>query len=115
MGIQISWDFPEVTLEHIGDRPSVVRTVTYTISATDGIYYASYTGQVTLPLPISGFTPYEQITAAQVQSWIETRYPELVVACQVNLSGELTRLRENSKTTITPHFCYEQNGNMREI
>ena len=60
------------TVPKVEGQIDVVVTVMYTVSGVDGEYVASIGGsqQFTISQDDPGFTPYDQLTQAQVIGWI---------------------------------------------
>lgn len=53
-----------------GSEADVVFTVHWTCAGTDGTYNASVYSTCSVPTPEGAFTPYADLTQAQVLSWI---------------------------------------------
>lgn len=105
MDVSYTWSFPKVELSNDPLEKTIV-SVTYTITASDGLNDVSFTGNVTLPRPSEQFTPYESVTGDLVRGWIMERFPEIYAACQVNLSGYLARMRDSNRpVSVEPHFA----------
>jgi hypothetical protein len=54
----------------VGDNTDVVFTVHWTCAGDDGTYSTFICSTCSLPLPSDTFTPYADLTEAQVLSWI---------------------------------------------
>jgi hypothetical protein len=73
MAVSYAWTFP--TLDVVfdeGNMQNVVETVHWVYTATDGDYVASSYGTVTVPPPEpADFIPYDELTPAIVEGWVE--------------------------------------------
>lgn len=68
----------------------VVRVVFWLCTATDGTNESRLGGKTEVPLPVSGFTPYDQLTQTQVIGWVQDILgPEEVANIEANLQGQL--------------------------
>lgn len=72
-------------------QPDVVFTVHWTLSGTDGTYNGSAYGSVGLTLDEgSDFTPYADLTEAQVVGWVqEALGDEQVAAYEANVAQQI--------------------------
>lgn len=72
MAIVYDWIFnPLTVVPKEGSMTDVVINVDWRRIATDGQYSANCYGQVLLGPPVpTDFTPYEDLTKAQVQGWV---------------------------------------------
>jgi hypothetical protein len=79
--------------EHEGHN-DVVFTVHWRRQATDGTHNADIYGAQAVTLdPDTTFTPFNQLTEAQVISWLETAFGEEALAAQVAaLDAQITNL-----------------------
>jgi hypothetical protein len=70
----------------------VVFTVHWTLNGTDGTYNGSAYGSVGVELSTSGaFTPYEDLTEAQVVSWVQDALGEEQVASyEANVAQQIS-------------------------
>lgn len=72
MPISYAWEFNplDVRLSENG-LTNVVYSVNWRLTGTDGDYTATVYGAVTVPAPDpANFTPYDQLSEAQVQGWV---------------------------------------------
>lgn len=72
MTIECSWTIAQLLVypEESGEF-DVVTTIAWECTATDGTYSSSTSGGVPLKLdPAEPFTPYDQLTEAQVLGWL---------------------------------------------
>lgn len=79
----------------------VVYEVFWTVSDTDGSYEAGQSGQTSVAAPTENFTPYEQLTEAQVLGWV---YADLgtdrVVAIEQGLSQQVVYMQAPPVLTL---------------
>jgi hypothetical protein len=79
------------TLPQVEGQTDVVVTALYTVLGVDGQYNAEIGGsqQFTIPADDPNFTPYSQLTQAQVIGWI----PESAIAsCQACVQGQINSM-----------------------
>lgn len=79
------------TLPQVEGQTDVVVTAFYAVSGVDGDYTASIKGSqsFTISADDPGFTPYDQLTQAQVIGWI----PESAIAsCQACVQGQINSM-----------------------
>lgn len=72
-------------------HPDVVFTVAWRLNATDGTYQGTVYGSVSLTLsPDTPFTPYADLTQAQVIGWVQAAMgPEQVAAYETNVAQQI--------------------------
>ena len=72
-------------------KPDVVSTVHWTLNGTDGTYVGSVYGSVGVNLSTSGaFTPYADLTKAQVVSWVQDALgDDQVAAYEANVAQQI--------------------------
>ena len=80
----------------------VVFTVHWTLSATDGTYNGSVYGSVGVTLDEgSTFTPYAELTEAQVVGWVQTALgAEQVAAYEANVAEQIAN--QINPPVVTP-------------
>jgi hypothetical protein len=72
----------------------VVYQIFWTVTDSDGMYEAGQAGKTEVGLPASGFTPYDQLTEAQVLGWVQTSLgPEEVAAIEQNLNLQIVYMQ----------------------
>jgi hypothetical protein len=79
------------TLPQVEGQTDVVVTAMYTVSGVDGEYVAEIDGsqQFIIAADDPGFTPYDQLTQAQVIGWI----PEsAITSCQACVQGQINSM-----------------------
>lgn len=91
MPIAFSWQFPQLDVfpTHEG-LTNVVEAVHWRLNADDGAGHTAtaYGEQEMGPVDPDNFTPYANLTAAQVQGWVESEMGvDGVNAVQVQLTG----------------------------
>lgn len=72
-------------------KPDVVFTVHWTLDGTDGTYAGSVYGSVGLTLdPEAPYTPYADLTEAQVIGWVQDALGEgQVIAYEANVAQQI--------------------------
>lgn len=72
-------------------EPDVVFTVHWTLDGTDGTYNGSVYGSVGVTVnPAEPFTPYADLTLAQVVGWVQTALgAEQVAAYEANVAQQI--------------------------
>ncbi len=83
-------------------EPDVVFTVHWTLTATDGTYTGSVYGSIGVSLTEgSTFTPYADLTEAQVIGWVQNAMGwEQVAAYEANVAGQIES--QLNPTVVTP-------------
>lgn len=80
-----NWAIPQ--MERLTSDGFVV-TVHYVVTATDGLYTASTYGTVGYTQqPGEQYTPYDQLTEAQVVGWVQTSLGQATV--EASLQGQI--------------------------
>lgn len=81
MAITYTWKIDQLECSpQLDDKTDVVITVHWRLSATDGGYSATMYGSMSLSFEDDGnFTPYDQLTEAQVIGWVEAAHGETTV------------------------------------
>ena len=92
MAITNTWGVAQMDAypEYEGE-PDVVFTVHWTLNGTDGTYIGSVYGSVGVSVSTSGaFTPYADLTEAQVVSWVQDALgDEQVAAYEANVAQQI--------------------------
>lgn len=85
-----------------GSETDVVFNVHWTLSGTDGTYIGSSYGTQAVPAPSgSNFTPYDQLTEAQVVGWVVAAMgPEQVAALETNIATQIAN--QANPPVVTP-------------
>ena len=83
-------------------KPDVVFTVHWTLDGTDGTYAGSVYGSVGLTLdPEAPYTPYADLTEAQVIGWVQDALgEEQVAAYEANVAQQIAN--QIAPSVITP-------------
>lgn len=69
MSFTTSWSIQNLrTLDHVSE--GFVTHVVYSVVATDDFAEAEYHGQVEFETPAESFTPFQDLTEAQVIQWV---------------------------------------------
>ena len=78
------------TLPQVEGQTDVVVNVQFIVSGIDGQYAAEIGGnqQCTLT-PGQAFTPYDQLTQAQVIGWLD---PQMISSCQACVQGQISSM-----------------------
>jgi hypothetical protein len=85
------------------DHTDVVFTVHWRRQATDGTYSADIYGSQSVTLdPEAPFTPYEDLTEAQVIGWLEDAMGEEVLAAQVAALDKQIEDQINPPVVVLP-------------
>ena len=75
---------------------NVVYNVNWRLIGTDGEYSADVYGSCGVPAPApDAFTPYDQLTEAQVQGWVETALGDEQVAAYKDSIARNIELQKN--------------------
>ena len=106
MTITYTWQFPTLDCypQEAGET-DVVFCVHYTYTADDGEgHVGSVYGTVGVTLDASApFTPFADLTEAQVQGWVEDALgAETVAAMKVNVDGQISEAISPTKVTLPP-------------
>lgn len=73
-----------------GGLPDVVKLVFWLCTDTDGTNESRLGGKTEVPLSVSSFTPYDQLTQAQVIRWVqEALGAEKVAEIEAGLAAQL--------------------------
>ncbi len=83
-------------------QPDVVFTVHWTLTGTDGTYAGSVYGSVGVTLSTSGaFTPYADLTEAQVISWVQDALgEEVILGYEANVAEQISN--QIAPPVVTP-------------
>jgi hypothetical protein len=83
-------------------QTDVVFTVHWRVNATDGTFYATSYGTVGVTYVAgSPYTPYAQLTQAQVVGWVQTSMgPEQVASIETGLAANIAN--QVNPPTVTP-------------
>jgi hypothetical protein len=103
MTITNTWDIVQMEAypEYEGE-PDVVFTVHWTLSATDDTYTGSVYGSIGVTLTEGGiFTPFADLTKAQVIGWVHNAMgEEQVAAYEVGVANDIAS--QIAPTVVTP-------------
>lgn len=82
MAITYTWNIDQLECSpQLDDKTDVVITVYWKLTAADGDHTATMYGSMSLNFePDGNFTPYDQLTEAQVIGWVEAAQGETTVA-----------------------------------
>ena len=67
---QITWTITAMNCSTTEQNPDTVIVCHYTCAGTDGTHNASVYSTCSVPTPTGAFTPYDQLTQAQVLGWV---------------------------------------------
>lgn len=105
MATTYTWNFPTLdAYPEVDGETDVVFCVHYTYTADDGEgHIGSVYGTVSVTLDAEApFTPFADLTEAQVQGWVENALgAETVAAMKVNVDGQIEN-QINPKTISLP-------------
>jgi|GWRWMinimDraft_15_1066023.scaffolds.fasta_scaffold69756_1 hypothetical protein len=113
MAINYSWVISQLECKiQEGDLQEVVYTIHYRRQATevdgDKTYLAETYSTVSVPAPDpSDFTPYEDLTKAQVEGWLDELLPVSDIDASLDAQIEL----QKNPTTNTPALPWSENSN----
>jgi len=101
MALTYTWNFPQVDVApSLNENINVVTTVHWTLTAQDDQYTASCYGSVGLDAPDTPYTEFEQLTHAQVESWVKAKIDAgrvKVAEMETGLAGQIA-LQRHPKT-----------------
>lgn len=103
-----TWSFPTLGVvfsqENLTD---VIQTVNWVYEAKDGEYSSSCYGSIGLSAPNpASFTPYDQVTQAQVVEWTEAAMgPEKVAELQQSLAGQIAVQKKPKSGNLPPPWA----------
>lgn len=103
--INYTWEFPALGVVYNEDNMmNVIQTVNWILYATEDTYSASCYGSVTLATPSpSSFTPYDQVSQAQVQAWTEAALgPEQVQSYKDSLALQIANQKNPKGGDLPP-------------
>jgi hypothetical protein len=67
---QITWTITAMNCSTTEQNPDTVIVCHWTCAGTDGTHNASVYSTCSVPTPTGAFTPYDQLTQAQVLGWV---------------------------------------------
>lgn len=105
MAITYDWIFNPLTVKPAeGSLTDVVITVDWRRTANDGTYAASCYGQVAIgPADPSTFTPFADLTKAQVQGWVVGLLTQATVdQCDLALLNNIDKQRNPPVVAMRP-------------
>lgn len=74
-------------------EPGFVCNVEWTLSGVDGQYSASVSGGISFTVQEGTFTPYDQLTEAQVLGWVQSVLgPDGVANYESNVQGQINTM-----------------------
>lgn len=105
MAIVYVWQFSSLNVKlKENDLSDVVYSVNWHLSGTEGAYSANVYGScgVQPPQP-DAFTPYDQLTEAQVQGWVETALgADKVAAYKDNITKQIELQKNPVDASLQP-------------
>lgn len=108
MAITYTWSFPTLdVVYHEGMMQNVVQVAHWVYTAVDGDYTASFCDTVSLAPPsVESFIPYDDLTEAEVQSWVEQALGEETIASmQFNLAGQIESQKNPKGGPLPPPWA----------
>lgn len=85
---------------------NVVYNVNWRLVGTDGDYRANVYGSCNVPAPTDSFTPYDQLTEAQVQGWVVAALgDEQVAQYEANIAGQIELQKNPVDATLPPPWA----------
>ena len=104
--ITYTWDFPSLDVKLVdGQLDKVVSVVHWTLTAVDGEHSAYVYGSLGVPEPTpEEFVEYEDLTKAQVESWVVATMnqedEESVQHLKDNLASQIETLKAPKTATL---------------
>ena len=105
MSITYTWSFPTLTAyPQDAGQTDVVYTVHWVLTGTDGTYTGSVYGTVGVTYTQGEpFTPYADLTEAQVQGWTTTALgAEQVAALEANIANQIQQQITPTSVNLPP-------------
>ena len=105
MATTYTWSFPTLTAYPQSEgQTDVVYTVHWVLNGTDGTYTGSVYGTVGLTYVAgSAYTPYADLTEAQVQGWTTTALgAEQVAALEANIDAQIQQQITPTSVNLPP-------------
>ncbi len=105
MAVTYVWQLGPLDVKLAEDgMTNVVYNVNWRLVGTDGDYSANVYGTAGVPTPASGnFTPYDELTEAQVQQWVvEALGTEQVAAYEANIAGQIELQKNPVDASLQP-------------
>jgi hypothetical protein len=105
MAITYDWIFNPLTVKPAdGSLTDIVIMIDWRRTATDGTYAASCYGRVAIgPADPSTFTPFADLTKAQVQGWVEAALtPAAVAQYDASLATNLANQKNPPTIPLPP-------------
>lgn len=103
MAVTYTWTINEMFSYPTADGYSdVVFGVNYTLSGAEGDYTADIQGSVPLPMPEGSFTPYADLTQAQVVGWVQDALGPDQVASMDSQIAQMISEQENPTVVVNP-------------
>jgi hypothetical protein len=91
-----TWSIPEnglTTMPELNGQTNVVVGIQYTVTGTDGTHTASIENMVQVTYEAgTAFTPFDQLTEAEVIKWVQESRPKIVAQIQAQLDKMIDRL-----------------------
>jgi len=103
-----TWGFPVLGVTFSEDSlTNVISTVNWTLTATEDAYTSYVYGSVGLTAPSPAtFTPYDQVTEAQVQAWTEEALgAEQVEKYKANLAAQIETQKNPPTGNLPPPWA----------
>lgn len=111
MAISYAWSFPTLDVVYNEDNlQNVAQTVHWVYTATEGNYTASTYSTVSLPPPApEDFIPYDELTEAIVQGWVEGALgAEQVAAMNDALAANIANQQNPTGGALPPPWTQPQ-------
>lgn len=91
-----TWSIPQkglIAMPTLNGQNNVVVLVRYTVTGTDGVYTASINGTAQLNYAEgTPFTPFANLTEAQVMSWVQASESNLVSNTQAQIDQKIANM-----------------------
>ena len=81
-----------------GDLSNVIETVHWRLQATDGEHTADVYGSVGLEAPEGDFIPYESLTQADIEGWLEAKLD--VASLKEGLDAQIEAIKNPTHVSL---------------
>ena len=101
--ISYTWELAPITVK-VSDNghPNVIYAVDWRLTGQDAHYSSDFYGRVSLPEPSGIFTPYNDLTEAQVQEWVESALGAEQVAAYKAAIAQQIEMQKNPIDAVLP-------------
>jgi hypothetical protein len=111
MAIAYTWNFPSLkVIFNESNLTNVIQSAQWSLVGAEDTYSGNYGGSVTFgpPNPAS-FTPYDQVTEAQVQAWTEQALgPQAIDSYKADIAEQIRKQKTAKSAVLTPPWAPPQ-------